>query len=184
MGLVRYLSLLISLPAAPPPQPTRPLTLTIALGGKNSCKPICAGNNNRNDILTNRGVAKVCDRSNKLLDQNTGLRANSGCAGGGNSAAYMCDTYQPIPVANDFSYAFAIQVSDNQNADNANCCKCYEVWWTTGGALNKTMIVQIVTPGGAGGDVKRNDLIILTPGGGVGPLSTGCTSQYGNGFTW
>jgi len=96
----------------------------------------------------------------------------------------MCDTYQPIPVANDFSYAFAIQVSDNQNADNANCCKCYEVWWTTGGALNKTMIVQIVTPGGAGGDVKRNDLIILTPGGGVGPLSTGCTSQYGNGFTW
>ena len=44
--------------------------------------------------------------------------------------------------------------------------------------------MQILTPGGAGGDVKRNDLILLTPGGGVGPLSTGCTAQYGNGFSW
>ena len=66
------------------------------------------------------------------------------------------------------------------------CEKTIDVWWTTGAAAaaNKSMIVQILTPGGAGGDVKRNDLILLTPGGGVGPLSTGCTAQYGNGFSW
>jgi len=154
--------------------------------GWDCCKPVCASNNNRADILTNRGVAKVCDKANKPLDQNTGLRAASGCANGGASSAYICDTYQPIPVAEDLTYAFAIQVSDNQNADNANCCKCYDVWWTTGAAAvaNKSMIVQIVTPGGASGDIKRNDLIILTPGGGVGPLSTGCTNQYGTSYSW
>ncbi|KAK5653922.1 hypothetical protein OQA88_7847 [Cercophora sp. LCS_1] len=152
--------------------------------GWDCCKPICAGNNNRNDILTNRGVARVCDKGNKLLDQNTGLRANSGCANGGSSSAYMCDSYQPVPLSNDLAYGFAIQVSSNQNADNAACCKCYEVKWLSGSAINKTMIVQILTPGGSGGDVKVNDLILYLPGGGVGPLSTGCTNQYGNSFSW
>lgn len=154
--------------------------------GWDCCKPVCASNNNRNDILTNRGVARVCDRDGNLLDQSTGIRTNSGCFQAGASSAYICDSYQPMPVAEDFSYAFAIQVSDNQNADNAACCKCYDVWWTTGAAAsaNKSMIVQIVTPGGASGPIKRNDLIILTPGGGVGPLSAGCTNQYGNGYSW
>ncbi|KAK4444909.1 RlpA-like double-psi beta-barrel-protein domain-containing protein-containing protein [Podospora aff. communis PSN243] len=154
--------------------------------GWDCCKPVCASNNNRNDILTNRGVAKVCDRSNQLLDQATGIRTNSGCMAAGASSAYMCDTYQPMPQTEDFSYAFAIQVSSNQNADNAACCKCYNVWWTTGAAAaaNKSMIVQIVTPGGASGNIRQGDLIILTPGGGVGPLSAGCTNQYGTGFSW
>ena len=106
----------------------------------------------------------------------------TGCANGGN--AFMCDTYQPIPISNDVSYGFAIQVSDSQNGDNPNCCKCHEVKWTTGAGINKTMVVQIVTPGGSGDPVKRNDLIILTPGGGLGPLSSGCPNQYGNTFSW
>ncbi|KAK0715108.1 RlpA-like double-psi beta-barrel-protein domain-containing protein-containing protein, partial [Lasiosphaeris hirsuta] len=131
-----------------------------------------------------RGVVRVCDKNNKLQDLTPGLNANSGCSNGATNSAYLCDSYQPAPVASDLTYGFAIQVSDSQNGDNPNCCKCYEVNWTSGGAVNKTMIVQIVTPGGAGGDVKKNDLIILTPGGGVGPLSSGCTNQYGNSFNW
>jgi hypothetical protein len=105
------------------------ITTAKSYTGWDCCKPICAGNNNRADILTNRGVARVCDKANKLLDQNTGLRANSGCANSGSSSAYLCDSYQPLPVANDFSYGFAIQVSDNQNADHANCCKCYSEYF-------------------------------------------------------
>ena len=44
------------------------------------------------------------------------------------------------------------------------------------------MVVQIInianTPG-ADSDVQLDDLIILTPGGGVGPYNTGCQLQYG-----
>ncbi|KAK1755907.1 barwin-like endoglucanase [Echria macrotheca] len=154
--------------------------------GWDCCKPVCATTNNRNDLLTSRGAARVCDKDNRLLDQTTGLRANSGCNGvpSSSGAAFMCDSYQPIPVADNLTYAFAIQVSDNQNSDNTNCCRCYEVLWITGAAINKTAVVQVVTPGGASGDIKKNDLIFLTPGGGVGPLSTGCTAQYGNSYSW
>lgn len=152
--------------------------------GWDCCKPICASNNGRQDLLNNRGVVRVCNKNNQQQDRDTGLRANSGCASGAANNAYMCDTYQPAPISNEVTYGYAIQVSDSQNADNPNCCKCHEVTWLSGGAVGKKMIVQIVTPGGSGGDVKRNDLIILTPGGGVGPLSTGCTNQYGNSFAW
>lgn len=45
------------------------------------------------------------------------------------------------------------------------------------------MTVQVInisnTPE-ADSDVKENDLIILTPGGGVGPYNTGCLLQYGS----
>lgn len=46
------------------------------------------------------------------------------------------------------------------------------------------MIVQAVYPGGAGGDVVADDLIILTPGGGLGPIGDACRAQYGDGFDW
>lgn len=96
----------------------------------------------------------------------------------------MCDDYQPRPVADDLTYGFAIQVGGNTAGDNPNCCKCYEIQWLSGAAAGKKMIAQIVTPGGRGGDIKDNDLIILTPGGGLGPFSNGCRNQYGNNYSW
>lgn len=108
--------------------------------------------------------------------------ATNGCSTGG--TAYLCDSYQPVPVADDLSYGFAIQVSDNQREDNPNCCKCYEVNWLSGNAVGKTMVVQIVTPGGGGGNITKDDLIILTPGGGLGPFDQGCARQYGNSYSW
>ena len=89
-----------------------------------------------------------------------------------------------MPVADNLSYGFAIQVSDNQHEDNPNCCKCYEVQWLSGNAVGKTMIVQIVTPGGGAGNITKDDLIILTPGGGLGPFDQGCPRQYGNSYSW
>ncbi|KAK0672626.1 family 45 putative glycoside hydrolase [Cercophora samala] len=155
--------------------------------GWDCCKPICAGTNNRPSLLDTRGAVRVCNKSNQPLSTNAGVSAVTGCQANvnTNNAAYLCDTYQPIPVSNDLSYGFAIQVQDSQAADHPNCCKCYQLQWLNGGAANKTMIVQVVTPGGAGGDVKRGDMIILTPGGGVGPLgAAGCNGMYGGGFNW
>ncbi|KAK3318928.1 RlpA-like double-psi beta-barrel-protein domain-containing protein-containing protein [Apodospora peruviana] len=150
--------------------------------GWDCCKPICAEVNGKNNLLNSRGVATVCNKNNEPQGRDAGVRASSGCANGG--SAFLCDTYQPIPVADDLSYGFAIQISDGQTGDNANCCKCHQVTWTTGAAVNKSMIVQIITPGGAADVVKKNDLIILTPGGGLGPLSSGCANQYGKAYSW
>ncbi len=123
----------------------------------------------------------MCDKNNLKQDQQNGQRANSGCVGG---SAFLCDDFQPTPVRDDLSYGFAIQVSDNQRGDNPACCRCYEVEWLSGNASQKRMIVQVLTPGGSGGDIKKDDLIILTPGGGLGPLNRGCPAQYGNNFNW
>ncbi|KAK4188311.1 glycoside hydrolase family 45 protein [Podospora australis] len=161
-------------------------TVAKSYTGWDCCKPICANllpNNPR--LLQTRGAVRVCDKSNRPHSLATGLSAATGCSVINNAnSAYLCDTYQPVPVSNDLSYGFAIQVSDSQSPDNPACCKCYQVQWLTGQAANKTMVVQIVTPGGSGGDVKKNDLIILTPGGGLGPLSMGCPNQYGSNYAW
>ncbi|KAK4230344.1 RlpA-like double-psi beta-barrel-protein domain-containing protein-containing protein [Podospora fimiseda] len=175
---------------------TQALAQTVAKSytGWDCCKPICASPNAR----SSRGVTRVCDRSNKPLSLQPGIAALSSCAPplpplpflppppqlNPNNAAYLCDTYQPTPVSNDLAYGFAVQVSDTQTPENSNCCKCYQVQWLTGGAANKTMIVQVVTPGGSGGEVKKNDLIILVPGGGLGPWSNGCPNQYGTSYNW
>ncbi|KAH8882977.1 barwin-like endoglucanase [Thozetella sp. PMI_491] len=150
--------------------------------GWDCCKPICAAANGNNNLVNSRGVVKTCDKNNKPMSQSSGIQAGSACMNGN---GYLCDNYQPIPVADDLSYGFAIQVSSDQREDNSNCCKCYEVLWLSGQAAGKKMVVQIVTPGGSGGPVKKDDLIILTPGGGVGPLGdAACRGQYGTKFSW
>ena len=44
------------------------------------------------------------------------------------------------------------------------------------------MIVQALNTFDPTGDVKTNDVVILTPGGGSGPNEAGCRNQYGT--TW
>jgi len=68
---------------------------------------------------------------------------------------------------------FAIIVGENNS-----CCKCYKLTWTSGAARNKQMIVQIINKAPVG-NLKANDMIILTPGGGAGPNEAGCRTQYG-----
>jgi len=115
----------------------------------------------------------VCNKANEPLRD--GQNATSSCAEGG-GAGYLCSSYAPVPVADDRAYGFAIM------SRNDACCKCYEVRWTSGAARAKTMVVQAINVGPAGGDVGADDVIVLTPGGGVGPNSGGCKSQYGR--TW
>jgi hypothetical protein len=116
------------------------------------------------------------------MDQYAGMQSTSGCSNGGNS--YMCADFQPVPIEQNIAYGFAIQVGGSRTGDNPNCCKCYEVEWRSNAARGKKMIVQVVTPGFTAGSVKVNDLIILTPGGGVGPDSSGCAKQYGDSYRW
>jgi len=130
-------------------------------------------------VTSDRGVAKVCDKNNNPMDRDTGLRANSGCTGGN---AFICDDFQPVPVSEDLTYGFGIYIADNQLGDNPACCKCYDVQWLSGGATGKHMILQIVTPGGEGHGIKKGDLVILTPGGGLGPLNKGCSAQFGRSY--
>jgi hypothetical protein len=64
----------------------------------------------------------------------------------------------------------------------ADCCRCFELTWTSGAARGRRMTVQTINVGVVGdGDanVTATDFVILTPGGGVGPNEAGCRNQYG-----
>lgn len=123
-----------------------------------------------------QGVAKTCDVNNNLL--NGGGNAKSACDANANGTAYLCDAYQPTPTQDNFSYGFAAMPGNN-------CCKCYQLTWTSGGAQGKQMVVQIINQATGGddgkgnGEVRNDDIVILTPGGGTGPYESGCLKQYG-----
>lgn len=120
--------------------------------------------------LTNtiRGFPQVCDVNNRPLGN--GLNIETGCSGG---RGFLCDSYAPVPVTETLSYGFATMNG------NGNCCKCFQLTWTSGNARGKQMIVQTINLFNPTGDVGANDIVILTPGGGNGPNDAGCRSQYG-----
>ena len=75
----------------------------------------------------------------------TGASAPNGCDGtAGGSAGYACASFQPIIVNASLSLGFA------GNWANENCCKCYRFTWTSGAAVGKSMIIQVVNAGGVG----------------------------------
>ena len=120
----------------------------------------------------------MCDINNNPLSAKLGLSAKSGCDTGGQG--YLCDRYTPTPTGDDLAYGFAAMAS-------GNCCKCFELEWTSGGARGKKMVVQAidVTSGGGGGGnaattTGSTDIVILTPGGGTGSHDAGCRAQYGS----
>ncbi|KAH8891786.1 barwin-like endoglucanase [Thozetella sp. PMI_491] len=132
-----------------------------------SCKPACSWSTNLGGV---QGVPAVCDINNKQLNSITGLNVKSGCDTGGQG--YLCDKYIPTPVADDMSYGFAAMGA-------GSCCKCYQLQWTSGNAQGKRMIVQAIDLTTGSSNVGSGDVVILTPGGGVGPYDSGCRSQYG-----
>lgn len=99
----------------------------------------------------------------------------SSCAESNAGNGFLCSAYQPRPVNNELSYAFA--VTDGSE----NCCKCFELQFTDGPSVGKKIQLQVINEGG---NVENNSrqFIILVPGGGVGPNRKGCETQYG--FDW
>jgi hypothetical protein len=81
-----------------------------------------------------------------------------------------------VPVTDTLSYGFAVINGA------ANCCKCFQLTWTSGAARGKQMVVQAINLFEPSGDVKAGDVVVLTPGGGSGPNEVGCRAQYGT--TW
>ena len=121
-----------------------------------------------------RGVPKVCDiNNNSIGNASVALKAESGCKGG---KGFLCDSYIPSPATDILSYGFAIFNGVG------NCCKCFQLTWTSRNARGKQMIVQALNTFDPAGDVKANDVVILAPGGGSGPNETGCRNRYGT--TW
>ena len=116
------------------------------------------------------GTAKVCGRNNNPLAVQQGQQEGSSCADRPGNA-YLCSDYQPRPISDDLSYAFAI------TNGRENCCQCYELQWTDGAGRGKRVQVQIIN---TAGKADPREFILLTPGGGVGPNTNGCTSQYGS----
>ncbi|OIW30180.1 barwin-like endoglucanase [Coniochaeta ligniaria NRRL 30616] len=136
------------------------------------CKPACAWTTNLRKAKASGSVA-VCDKSDNPLTSARGASATSGCDKSG--TGFLCSDYAPRPVSGDLSLGFAI----TNNVEN--CCKCFELFWTDGGAAGKRMQVQIINSGGSV-DGGRRQFIILSPGGGVGPNTAGCDAQFG--YDW
>ncbi|KAL1868425.1 hypothetical protein VTK73DRAFT_3691 [Phialemonium thermophilum] len=140
------------------------------------CKPACAWSSSLRQNSNAHGYVKVCDKNDNPLSQSSGQSAQSSCSSSTGSG-YLCSDYVPRPQSDNFSFGFAI--TDGVE----NCCKCYELTWTDGPSKGRTMQVQIINEGGQGPngtDGNGRDIIILTPGGGVGPNTRGCNSQFGD----
>ncbi|KAH9899024.1 RlpA-like double-psi beta-barrel-protein domain-containing protein-containing protein [Xylariomycetidae sp. FL2044] len=133
----------------------------------------CAWSNIRPPTVL--GSPKVCDVNNDALAGNSD-QYRSGCDTGG--TAFLCADFSPIPVTDSLSYGFAVRKGET------NCCKCYQLTWTTGAAAGKTMVVQIhnLVNTATGIGATDRDFIIATPGGGSGVNQLGCRAQYGT--TW
>ncbi|SPN98618.1 uncharacterized protein DNG_01663 [Cephalotrichum gorgonifer] len=173
------LSTLLGVAAAQVQQAVMAKTYT----GWDCCKPACANALPlRPDIIATRGAAASCRADNTRFPLQQSLLAASACNGG---AAFLCAAYQPVPVSDTLSYGFAILMGGAAGPANPACCRCYEAQWTSGAAAGKKIVVQVVNiaeSSGTGNDIGAGDLILITPGGGVGPHPEGCRAQYGQRF--
>ena len=121
------------------------------------------------------GQLNVCSKDDKILPLNEADSRASSCDTTSPGNAYLCSSYQPRPVSDTLTYAFAV------TKGMENCCKCFELAWTDGPSVGKKMQVQVINQGGTT-DNNSRAFMILTPGGGVGPNIQGCEAQYG--YDW
>lgn len=100
------------------------------------CKPSCGWNGKAS---FNRPVLS-CTADDKPTD----IQAGTGCGDGG--TAFLCSDQQPWAVNDTFSYGFAgiflvPSLTDN-HIEDAWCCACYQLNFTSDPLRGKTMIVQ------------------------------------------
>jgi hypothetical protein len=129
------------------------------------CKPSCS--------WTTSVPSCQQDGTTRISDKN----AKSGCEGGG--SAFECYDFSPwYDAATNMSYGFAAH-------NSVACGTCFMLQFTGEGnsgtnagaqALKgQQMIVQAINIGGIDG----NQFDILIPGGGVGAMTAGCSTQWG-----
>ncbi|KZM18945.1 uncharacterized protein EKO05_0006668 [Ascochyta rabiei] len=133
------------------------------------CKPSCA--------WTNKGPVfhpvGSCTADDKPID----IDAGTGCKGG---TAYACSEQQPWAVNDTFSYGFAgvylTKELRGAATEEAWCCACYRLDFTSEPLRGKSMIVQ---GSNTAYDVNTaNRFTLAVPGGNTTSVD-GCTMQYG-----
>ncbi|CAF4109690.1 unnamed protein product, partial [Rotaria sordida] len=95
----------------------------------------------------------------------------SGCGSGGE--AFVCNNQVPWAINDQLAYGFAAATIPGLT-EQQRCCACYQLDFTSGPVVGKTMIVQVVN---SGSDVSPNQFDLQIPGGGVG-IFNGCSSQW------
>lgn len=101
------------------------------------CKPSCAWPGKAPAPI------RTCDKNDNPL--NDGGNTRSGCDSGG--GAFMCSNQSPWAVNDDLAYGWAAVNIAGSN-ENAWCCACYELTFTSGPVQGKKMIVQASNTGG------------------------------------
>lgn len=118
---------------------------------------------------------RTCDVNNNFMAVAQGAHATSACSNGG--TGFLCDDYQPVPVSENVTYGFGIMFGREK------CCGCYQLQWTSGSARGKSVVFQVIDIASDPPDpkqaVRREDVILMTPGGGGGATNLGCRAQYG-----
>lgn len=77
-----------------------------------------------------------CDKGDNPLKDFT---QGTGCNGG---TAYSCTNQSPWAVNDTFSYGFAGVYLVKDKVEDAWCCSCYQLKFTSGPVKGKTMIIQ------------------------------------------
>ncbi|KAF2748687.1 glycoside hydrolase family 45 protein [Sporormia fimetaria CBS 119925] len=134
------------------------------------CKPSCAWNNKAD---FNQPVQACAKDGKSPMD----MGAGTGCNGG---TAFGCTDQQPWAVNDTFSYGFAgahLQLELTQGAlEDAWCCACYQLDFTSDPLKGKSMIIQASN---TNYDVMDKNWFTLAVPGGNYSDAAGCHVQYG-----
>ncbi|CAA9960054.1 hypothetical protein P3342_005459 [Pyrenophora teres f. teres] len=133
------------------------------------CKPSC-GWNGKADFSS---PVESCSADDKPTDAASG----TGCNGG---TAFSCSGQQPWAINDTVAYGFAgafIEPSLTQGGiEDAWCCACYQLTFTSDPLIGKTMIVQASN---TAYDVTATNRFSLAIPGGNTTSTNACAKQYG-----
>lgn len=132
------------------------------------CKPSCAW---KEKAAFDRPVLSC-----SIDDKPTDIDAGTGCNGG---SAYLCSNQQPWKVNETFSYGFAgVFIKPDLTGgkiEDAWCCACYQVDFTSDPLKGKTMIVQASN---TAYDINTANRFSLAVPGGNTTSHDACARQY------
>ncbi|KAF2033160.1 endoglucanase [Setomelanomma holmii] len=133
------------------------------------CKPSC-GWKYKADVFN---PVATCSKNGTTVDVNEG----TGCSGGN---AFQCSSQQPWAVNDTLAYGFAgaflLPALAGEKLEEAWCCACYQLDFTSDPLKGKSMIIQASNT--AYDITTANRFTLAIPGGNVSDI-TACASQYG-----
>ncbi|USP80671.1 glycoside hydrolase family 45 protein [Curvularia clavata] len=133
------------------------------------CKPSC-GWKGKADFSN---PVQSCSADNQPIDD----AAGTGCNGGG---AFQCADQQPWAINDTMSYGFAgvylLPNLTHGGIEDAWCCACYQLDFTSDPLIGKSMIIQASN---TAYDITTTNRFTLAVPGGNTTSADGCAKQYG-----